>query len=256
MPEQVNIDSKMRSVVANSSATDFHLMCIYQGVVPNNPPQIESPILVNIIQGNSYTFTSNIIIDNLVDTESDDILSIKIIEVPPNGILTIGDVQIINNQVIPWNLFNQIVWTPVGDDYGVGHSVIKIVVIDDGIPPRCYSNVIDIVFNILPINQEPTVMDNLVETEFGSTLTLLPSFFTLNYYDPEGDSLGHILITSIPPLEKGRLILDNNNINQEDLPLMVTATQLLAEELVYQDTNSIIEQKLIEIEFSIFDDNN
>jgi hypothetical protein len=256
MPERININSKVETVIDNSSNTNFHIMCIYDGVVSNNKPVVNSPLFVDLTENESYQFDPDLILNAYTDAENDQLWRVKILDIPPAGELTIGDVRVLNNVVIPWSLFGELKWKPPLNQYGLGYSRIVIAVKDDGAPLRCYSDPIEIIFNILPINQEPTVADSEITTNWKSTITLTPNLFTSNYYDPEGDNLGYIVIHSGPPTIKGRLIFQGIPLDPDAYPITITAAQLINGDLQYEDTGALITEKSIEIDFSVFDDNN
>ena len=255
MPSQQNIDSQIETVITNSSDTDFHMLCIFKEHTINEPPQISSPIFVDVVENTEYVFDPDIILNAYLDAEGNAPWQVKVIETVDVGALRFGDndIIIINNQVIEWDDFNSLKWSPLENQSGVNYASLKLVIKDDGEVPRCYSNIIEIVFNVTTENQEPTVSDSCIETDYASQITLTADLFTQDYYDPETNSLDHILIESLPPSGEGVLLYQNNIVTPAQLPLEVSTSELLAGDLVYLDTGEIIVEKLINITFSVFD---
>lgn len=258
MPNQANIDENIETVVTNTSSTQFHMLCIYDGHIINNAPVIESPIFVNVDENTEYQFDPDIILNNYVDSEGNLPWQVKILETVDIGDLRLGDndILLINNQVIDWSQFSQLKWKPLEDQSGANYTSLKILVKDDGDPPRCYSNEVEIVFNVITENQEPTVSDSCIEIPYESQITLTAELFTQDFYDPETNSLGYVQIESLPPSGEGFLRLGGDNITSADLPLQVTVAQLFAGDLIYIDTGEIIVGKVINITFTVFDNVN
>jgi hypothetical protein len=256
MPEQAIIDDKIETIVANTDDTTFHTICSFTGVIINNPPVVQSPIFVNVDQNTQYSFDPNIILNVYSDIEGDDPLLVKIIETISIGNLFIGDSNILlmNDQVFDWNDFNRLRWSPLSGQFGANYAKLVIAIKDDGELPRCWSDPVEIIFNVLTENQEPTVSDSEIEVDWGDTRVLPATLFTQDYYDPETNSLGYIEIYNLPPAGEGRLVLNGTPVTIADLPLTVTAAQLVANQLEYQDTGQVIAGKEINITFEPFDD--
>lgn len=254
MPKRVIINDIVDTVMDNRSNTEFSIVCISKEGLSNRSPVIDSPLFVNVTQDTVYNFDPNLILDSMSDIEGNSPWVVRIEEVPLIGDLMIGTKKVLNKTTIPWGVFEQLVWKPREGQYGLNYSRMVLSIRDDGGTLRCYSNKVEIIFNVIPENQQPTVADNDVEILWNSELILYPSYFTLNYYDPEGHNLGYIVLYSLPPPREGEIRLSGVRMNNGDLPITVTSSQLISGDLVYKDPGHIRKGKSIGINFKVFDD--
>lgn len=255
MAQHAVIDSYISTIVSNTSDTDFHIVCAYEGVVPNHSPEIESPIFISVDQDSTYEFDPQEILDVYTDAEEDSPWLVKIITVPTVGKLTLGDadIEILNGTVLSWENYSQLKYTPLPGQYGFAYAAMVIAVKDDGIPSRCWSNPVELIFSVMPENIQPTVVDSSLLLEYKATHPLDSSLFTVNYYDPEGDPLACVVIYTLPPAGYGRLLIDGDQVTDQMLPLTVLVASLNELEFVYDDTGEEIGQKTFGINFEVFD---
>lgn len=255
MPVQAIIDKQITTSIAATDETNFHILCSFEGVIINNPPQIISPIFVDVDQDSEYNFLSTIITDNFSDIEGDSLLHFKVIETVDVGELLLGTSNILieNGQVIEWSNFTDLKWKPLSNQFGANYTSLKLVFKDDGEIPRCWSNIVEIIFNVIPENQEPTVSDNQLKVDYKDRIALTADLFTKNYYDPETNAFGGIIIYNLPPAGEGRILLNNILITSVDLPLTVQASDIISNLLEYQDTGEIIQGKDFNITFEVLD---
>ena len=256
MPESEVIDARIDTVVDNDTPTDFKIMCIYDGVIVNNPPTFTSPIEITISADTTYTFDPAIITAALTDIEGDLLEKVKVIETVDKGTLTYGVpviTEVIDDDVIAFTNYNLLKYTPIVGQSRSNYTILTLQFKDDGDNPKCWSADVVIIFHVVGDNMEPTVDDHSIEIDYGVTATLTSAFFTQNYYDPELNPLGHIIIDTLPTRNEGKLTLSAADVDIGDLPLTVTAAQLAAGDLKYVDTGEIILEKEFNITFRVFD---
>lgn len=256
MAESRVIDANVNTVVDNDSPTDFHVMCIYDGVIVNNAPTFDSPIDINVDADSIYTFDPAAILAAMTDIEGDSLNQVKVIESVDKGLLTYGDptiATVINGDVLSWANFANLRWAPIAGQSGFNYTTLTLRFRDDGENPKCWSDDVVIIFHVLGENYEPTVDDHTVEMDHGDTITLPAAFFTQNYYDPELDPLGWVIIHNLPSGNVGNLIFQSTAVTWADMPLTVTAAQLANGDLEYADGGVITGAKTININFTVYD---
>ena len=266
MGVSVVLDPNVHTVLDNNSSTAFKIMCIYDGVVINNPPTFTSPIEITISADATYTFDPAVIVAALTDIEGDSIEKVKVIETVDKGLLTYGVpviTEIIDDDVADFSNYNLFRYTPITGQSGANYTKLTLQFKDDGDNPKCWSEDVVIIFHVVGANMEPTVDDHEIEVDWGSTTVLVSAYFTQNYYDPELDPLGHITINTIPVQSIGKLQLAAVDVTYDQLPLTVTAAQLAAGDLVYIDNNYYSgvgltderppEGKTVPITFTVYD---
>jgi hypothetical protein len=252
MPETKDITSEVATIFSNNTSTELGMNVVYNSVTVNEAPVVNSPIFIDIDQDTVFYFSSSDILDAVTDT--DNILTLKIEEVPKRGHLRMnGTIEVPNEQVINFSEINLLGYTPPEGETGAVFSSVKMRIKDDGDQPRPYSDIFEVIFNVIPINQEPTVSDETIEVEYGETVTLTTSLFIKDYLDPEGDPFGYIIIYTLPLAGQGRILFSSVPVVEADLPLTVTALELAGGDLEYEDTGENIGGKDIDINFEIFD---
>ena len=255
MPETKDITAETNIIFSNTDSTNMEITAVYNTVTINNAPTVNSPIFVDVNQDEEYFFDPNDILSEYNDVEGNDILTLKIEKSPKKGDLRInGIVEVVNEQVINFSDINLLSYTPPQGETGAVFARIEMRVKDDGEQPRPYSDIFEVIFNVIPVNQEPTVSDNILSgVTYGTTVTLTVDLFIKDYLDPEGDPLGSIVISTIPAADQGNLLFNAVAVVPADLPLTVTAAELLSGALEYEDTGAIKAGKQIDIVFEVFD---
>lgn len=266
MPESVVLDPNVATLLDNASETEFHIVLAVDGDTGANlPVVINSPIEITISQDSTYTFDPAVILAEATDNEGDSITKVKVIETIDRGSLSYGtaEVSVINEDVLPFANYDQLKYTPIPGQSGANYAKMTLQFLDDGEVARCWSEDVVIIFHVVGENVEPTVDDFEIEVEFGSTTVLIVDYFTQNYYDPELDPLGFVIIRSIPPPSLGKLQLSAVDVTPADLPLIIPAATIVAGELLYIDNDTYIGPdistevvpiaKTIEIDFKVLD---
>ena len=205
MPNTVVIDTAINTMTDNESSTDFSVMCIYEGVIVNNPPVLTSPLDITVAVDGSYNLDPIVIAALVTDIEGDALSKMKVVSTVGVGSLkytppTFGatPIPLINNDVVDFGNIENVKFTPIAGQDGFNYATLVLKFIDDGDSPRCWSNDLTIIFHVTGANQEPTVSDHTIEVDYGLTTVLTASFFTQNYLDPELDAFGHIIVHNIP----------------------------------------------------------
>tara|TARA_R110000772_G_C13310332_1_gene440676 strand:- start:72228 stop:73007 length:780 start_codon:yes stop_codon:yes gene_type:complete len=256
MGVSVVIDSSIDTLVDNDSATAFKIMMIYDGVVVNNAPTFTSPIEIIVNADTTYTFDPAVIIAAMTDVEADLLDKVKVIEAISKGTMTYGIpvlANVINNDVLSWANFNLLKFTPIAGQSGYSYAKLTLQFRDDGENPKCWSDDVVIIFHVLGDNMEPTVSDHEIEVAHASTTTLTTAYFTQNYYDPELDPLGHIVIHNVPSGNIGSLLFASVALTWADMPKTITAAELLAGDLEFVDLGHFITAKTFNLSFTVYD---
>lgn len=229
-----------------SSVTTFF------GQSPNQNPTIQD-FSVDSLVNTTYTFTQSDILTNYTDADGNGVNKIQICTVPLIGKLLLnGSVVRSGDELIISNI-NQLVYIPRANEAGLGYSSFEIKVKDNGLAPNCWSDSATVTINITKPNQEPTVTDKTITINYESSYTFILADLIADYDDVEGDSLGYIEFTSIPPNNFGILTLDNIEVQLNNLPIQLTAADIAQGRLRYIDTGEFEQNKSIGFDYNVFD---
>lgn len=262
MPNTVVIDTAINTMTDNESSTDFSVMCIYEGVIINNPPVLTSPLDITVAVDGSYNLDPVVIAALVTDIEGDVLSKMKVVSTvgvgsltytPTVTVITPTPVPLIDNDVVDFGNIEHVKFTPIAGQDGFNYATLVLKFIDDGESPRCWSNDFTIIFHVTGANQEPTVSDHSIEVDNESLTVLTASFFTQNYIDPELDAFGHIVIHNIPSGNVGHILFQGTPVVYADLPLTVTAAQLNNQDLEYFDDGPLGGNNIISINFTVYD---
>ena len=214
----------------------------------NDAAPTSSDNAVSMTEDDDYSFAATDFDFSDVDPE-DELDHIKITTLPniDKGTLWFDGTAIIRDQQVTKAELNdsKLTYTPANaaSDYA---AIFGFVVNDGKIDSKEYN----FSMNVTADNDTPASADNVVSA-FGNNSVYTFDKSDFNFSDPDGGTLDHVMITSLPG--QGMLTLNNTVIVDSDLPRKVTNSQLDSSFLKYTRPASIDKSALVSFDFKVSD---
>ncbi|HAA23443.1 MAG TPA: hypothetical protein DCP28_33470, partial [Cytophagales bacterium] len=163
-------------------------------VVVNNPPDVDD-FTVTTDEDTPAELDKEDFTDNFTDADNDTLASIKILVIPTDGVLTIGDDTLSVGDVIEPNRLDSLVYHPT--DGFTGSDSFDWTGSDGEDDSDAATVTID-VNPVVVVNNPPDVDDFTVTTDEDTPAELDKDDFTDNFTDSDNDTLNSIRIIVIP----------------------------------------------------------